>query len=148
LVDLISRSTSFFLSVGDFDYHICPYGNDSKFNGLISYLGTISGGNPHDKGIICASGSTNGNQARNVADLQTDSYFCSTNASGQWLCYDFKDQQVAVTHYILRSNGQAVNGCHLRSWVVEGSSDNVNWSELDCRKDESGLNGPNAVLQF
>jgi hypothetical protein len=120
----------------------------SAITGLISYLGKVCGGNPHDKGLICASGSTNGEQARNVADLQTDSSFCSSNGADQWLCYDFKDRRVAVTHYILRSNSGGVNGHHLRSWVVEGSSDNSKWLELDCRKDDSHLNNANAIWSF
>jgi uncharacterized Zn finger protein (UPF0148 family) len=147
-VDLISRSTSFFSVIGTFEYHLCPYGNDSKFTGLISYLAKMCGGNPHDEGIICARGSANGTQARNVADLQTDSAFCSNSAAGQWVGYDFKDMRVAVTHYILRSNPQGRGGPHLRPWVVEGSPDNKNWLELDCRKDENGLNGANSVCCF
>jgi hypothetical protein len=148
-LDLISRSTSFFSSARPVEYHICPYAKDSGFTGLIWYLAKVCGGNPHDKSIICATGSTTGGgNARNVADLQTASHFCSSDAADQWLCYDFKDQRVAVTHYILRSNGNGPNWYHLRSWVVEGSSDNSNWLELDCRKDDSHLNGENAVWSF
>jgi hypothetical protein len=151
-VDLIRRSTSLFDGGGDFSYHICPFPNKPVFEGLICYLAQCCGGNPHDKGIISATGTPYNNnsshQPQNAADLQTDSYFYSQNATDQWLCYDFKDMRVAVTHYILRSQSNAVGGHHLRSWVIEGSEDGQKWIEVDCRTNEGSLNGPKSIGHF
>jgi hypothetical protein len=117
-VDLIHRSTSLFERAGDCSYHVCPFPNRPVFEGLICHLGKRCGGNPHEKGIICATGTPFGAdsswQPQNVADLQTDSYFHSSHATGQWLCYDFKAMRVAVTHYILRS-------CERLPFAVVGS---------------------------
>jgi hypothetical protein len=151
-VDLIRHSTSLLDGGGDCVYHICPFGQKQVFEGLIHVLGQFCGGNPHDKGIICATG-TPGNdhpsyQPKNAADLQTDSYFCSRNATDQWMSYDFKDMRVAVTHYILRSNGQNTGDNHLRSWVMEGSEDGGKWVELDRRDNEGRLNGPKSICSF
>jgi hypothetical protein len=147
-ISLISRSTSFFGSEGEWNYHICPFRENAGFEGLISFLTTRIGGNPHDKGLISATGSTTVSAARNVADLQSDSCFCSNDQPNQWLCYDFKDLRVGVTHYIIRSQGGKSGVNHLRSWVIEGSEDNSNWMELDRRENDSGLNGPSLVCSF
>jgi hypothetical protein len=151
--DLISHSTPFFEAGGHFDYHILPFGNRPVFEGLICYLNERCGGNAHDKGLIRVTvSSCAGGQPQNVVDLQTDSPFISPNATDQWLCYDFKDMRVAMTHYILRSNDTGVGGQHLRSWVIEGSEDNCHWTELD-RQSSGGssggsLNGPKAACPF
>jgi hypothetical protein len=150
--DLISHSTRFFEDGGHFDYHILPFGNRPVFEGLIFHLNERCGGNAHDKSLICATGTPHGDSAgyspKNVVDLQTDSYFYSQDTTDQWLCYDFKDMRVAVTHYILRSNADGVGYRHLRSWVIEGSEDNSRWTELDRRDDASGLNGPKSICSF
>jgi hypothetical protein len=131
-----------------FDYHIFPFPEKQVFEGVISYLNKCCGQNPHDKGYICASG-TSCNElhyhAKNVADFQTNSWFHSQNEKNQWLCYDFKDMRVAITHYILRSPEASVGWYHLRSWVMEGSLDNEKWIELDCRREEQRLNGSKFV---
>jgi hypothetical protein len=151
-IDLISRSTPFFEREGTFEYDVLPFPGRDVFEGLISFLTKTNNGNPHDKGIIFAEGTPCDGQAchqpRNALDLQTDSSFYSQNAGNQWMSLDFKDMRVAVTHYILRSNGNGTSGPHLRSWVVEGSENKVDWVELDCRKDEVGLNGANKVCSF
>jgi hypothetical protein len=151
-VDLIHRSTSLFERGADCSYHVCPFRNRPVFEGLICHLGKCCGGNPHEKGIICATGTpydgSSCYQPPNVADLQTDSFFHSKNETGQWLCYDFKAMRVAVTHYILRSHNYQVNGYHLRSWVLEGSEDGSKWTEIDGRDNDSSLNGPKAIGTF
>jgi hypothetical protein len=132
--------------------HVIPFRSRAVPDGLISFLGRLCQGNPHDKNIICASGpaysNDSGCQARNATDLQTDSYFLSQNAENQNLSYDFKNMRVAVTHYFLRSIGNSVNGSHLRSWVIEVSDDGSNWKEIDRRENDNHLNGLNHSFGF
>jgi hypothetical protein len=134
------------------EYHRIPFRSDCDVDGLIRFLGRISRGNPHDKGIISAIGTAYDGQAcyqaRNVIELETDSIFCSKNAADQWVGYDFKDMRVAVTHYFLRSNGEGVGGEHLRSWVIEGSDDGSEWRELDRRENVDFLNKTNGSYVF
>jgi hypothetical protein len=134
------------------EFHLIPFRSAPIADGLISFLGRISQGNPHDKGVICATGTVYNddarNRARNATDIQTDSYFISQNAENQILCYDFKNMRVAVTHYFLRSHGNQVNDNHLRSWVIEVSEDGSNWTEIDRRVDDNHLNGPNQSFGF
>jgi hypothetical protein len=148
-IALISRSTAFFGREGDWSYHLCPFQEKAKFEGLIAFLTARSGGNPHDKGVIAVT-STNGsgNEGKNAVDLRSDLPFCSANQPNQWLCYDFKDLRVGVTHYTVRSNGCNKGSDHLQSWVVEGSEDNSKWTELDRRENDDRLNGPNSICSF
>jgi hypothetical protein len=53
-----------------------------------------------------------------------------------------------VTHDFLRSNGEGVNGRHLKSWVLEASDDGSTWKEVDRREDAKEMNGPNCSSIF
>jgi hypothetical protein len=151
-IDLISQCTSFLHPERGSDYYILPYSGLPVFDGLISFLTRKAGGNPHDNGVIVADGTAYNTDAayqpRNAANLGSDSVFYSANRPGQCLGYDFKDARVVVTHYIIRSTGNAPGWRHLRSWVLEGSKDKETWQELDRRIDEGGLNDANAVRCF
>jgi hypothetical protein len=130
-----------------FEFHAMPFRSDCEVDGLMKFLGRLCGGNPHDRGIISATGTPYDGeaccQARNATEVETDSCFFSKNDANQWLSYDFKDMRVAVTHYLLRSHGDGVGGRHVRSWVVEGSDDGNGWRELDRRENVDLLNGAN-----
>jgi hypothetical protein len=149
-VGLIARSTPFFDREGLFEYQILPFPERDVFEGLIAFLTRRYQGNPHDKGIVVADATPYNeqayNQPRNALDLDNiSSYFFSKNAKDQWMSVDFKEMRVAVTHYILRSpDGRAF----LRSWVLEGSENKVDWVELDCRKDDQGLKGKDLVCRY
>jgi hypothetical protein len=117
---------------------------------LISFLTKRAGGNPHDKELISATGSSNysSSNPRNVADLGTETWFCSDDVENQWLCYDFKGVRVSVTHYLIRTHNGSQGSWHLRSWVIEASQDGSNWTELDRRDDDTRLNGPLSICSF
>jgi hypothetical protein len=109
-----------------------------RLEGLVPFLGKAAGGNPAEKGLISATGSsTYSAPATAVADLGSDTHFCSNGAQNQWLCYDFKDLRVSVTHYLIRS----CDGWYLRSWVIEGSEDGSAWTGPDRREIDRRLNG-------
>jgi hypothetical protein len=105
-----------------------PLNEANSLDGIISYLTWKHGGNLHDQGIVAItskSGSYDNVWAlRNVADLTSGLYFCSANEPGQWVCWDFHEMRVRPTHYTIRT-------WQLKSWVVEGSLDFVNWIEID-----------------
>jgi hypothetical protein len=121
----------------------------SPFDGIVSYLTSQHGGNVHDRGIVSIS-SASGSTPKNAADLtDTQSYFCSNNVSGQWLMYDFKNLRIKPTDYSNRSDHSSqVNGIHLKSWVMEGSSDGSAREEIDRREDNNDLNGSSFIKTF
>lgn len=67
------------------------------------------------------------------------------NSDENWLLFDFKkNHQVSITAYTIRSGGSS----HPKSWRIEGSNDQKNWSTIHEIKDCSLLNRPRATHTF
>jgi hypothetical protein len=62
--------------------------------------------------------------AENVAEITSSRYFCSKNEPGQWVCWDFREMRVRLTHYTICSRS-------LKSWILEASLDGASWTEAD-----------------
>jgi hypothetical protein len=98
------------------------------------------------------------NAAKNVADLQIDSFFHSdwrkaeediTHTRNRWIGYDFKDRRIVPAHYSIRSRCDGgINGTNLKSWLIEVSMDGEDWVEVDHRENNSDLNGKNIITTF
>jgi hypothetical protein len=76
-----------------------------------------------------------GTQPEDVTDFKSDGCFRSSVDAGEWICWDFGGRHISVTHYTIQSY---VNLSHwdirdqvVKSWVVEGSLDGLNWTGLD-----------------
>jgi hypothetical protein len=114
-----------------------PMKEAKSLDGIISYLTKKHGGNVQEKGIVTITSKSVYDDPKcalkNVADLTSDSYFCSTNEPGQWVCWDFREMRVRPTHYTIRTD------C-LKSWVVEGSLDGSSWTEIDRQTDNYDFN--------
>jgi hypothetical protein len=125
----------------------------SPLEGIISRLTSEHGGNVHDRGIVRISAvdpddSRTSHHPKNVADLTaTNTYFLSRNAPNQQLIYDFQTLRVTVRHYSIRSCHVAQHH-HPRSWVIEVSSDGSKWFEIDCRENNTDLNGSSLIGTF
>jgi hypothetical protein len=111
-----------------------PLQEAKSLDGIISYLTRKHGGNVHDKGAVAITSKSVYDDpeyaVRNLADLTSGSFFYSKNEPGQWVCWDFHEMRVRPTHYTIESY------C-LKSWVVEGSLDGENWTEIDRRTDNN-----------
>jgi hypothetical protein len=115
--------------------------------GVILYLTKRHGGNVHAKGIVTIT--SNSVLAAdcgpaNVADLNPSSYFCSKDAPGEWICWDFHEMRLHPTHYRIQSR-------QIKSWVVEGSVDGANWTEIDRKTDTEDFKsrtGPPSMSSF
>jgi hypothetical protein len=118
-------------------------------DGIMTYLTKKHGGNVHDKGIVTLTSKsvdeslhrlpkkaadllhaqeTYDTLLRHVADVTDNRWFQSKDEPGQWVCWDFRDLRVRPTNYTIRSMG-------LKSWVIEGSVDGKNWTEIDRQTD-------------
>lgn len=71
----------------------------------------------------------------------TSKYFYSARTTGNWLCLEFKNYLVIPSAYTLRTGSFGTTGGHLKSWVLEGSIDNSNWTEIDQQNNCSYLKG-------
>jgi hypothetical protein len=120
------------LSEKRFRYKNFPYHEGGEFDGILSHLTKICGGNVHEKGIVNITSSSDGyNKCWQVADHGWNNYWYSNTVTNSWICFDFKDRSVSLQHYTLKSSGQ---GAHFFvQWVIEGSNDGSTWKSLDIR---------------
>jgi hypothetical protein len=111
--------------------------------GMINYLTKNYGGNVHDRNVVTVTSLSGCNRVRQVVELEGDDYYSTENTPGQWICYDFHDMRVTPRGYSIRTNGEGKNANHLRSWVIEGTTDSdvTGWAEIDQRENNSDLNG-------
>jgi hypothetical protein len=88
--------------------------------------------------------------AKNTSDLEATSYFQSAFRNKEedipytrnnWLCYNFKEKKIVRTHYTIRTHGSCSDGSHLKSWLVETSSDGKKWREVAREENNKQLNG-------
>jgi hypothetical protein len=137
-------------------------------DGIIAHLTRECGGNVHDCHVVdVTSGSfereTVGANphsgafddrddcaAKNTANLEDHSRFESAyrekkedrpRTRNNWVCYDFKEKRFVPRHYTIRTNQGGPGGAHLKSWLVETSTDGRRWQELDRQEDNEQLNG-------
>jgi hypothetical protein len=144
-------------------------------DGIIAQLTRECGGNVHDRSVVdVTSGSfekeTHGANphsgaykndpnyaAKNAADLETISCFGSASRDkkediphtrNNWICYDFKKRRIMPTHYTIRTNWGSPGYSHLKSWLVETSTDGKNWREVAREEDNDQLNGSRFIATF
>jgi hypothetical protein len=135
-------------------------------DGIIAHLTRECGGNVHDRNVIDVtsgsfeketlganphSGAYDNNPryaAKNTADLETHSHFFSAcrekedipHTRNNWICYDFKERRIVPTHYTIRTYWNGPGNSHLKSWLVETSTDGENWREVAHEEDNKQLN--------
>jgi hypothetical protein len=125
-----------------------PLKKRGNMNGIIAYLTRKCGGNVHEKGIVSITpaslGSRLDDSISKLADLRESSFFNTKNQSGPWICWDFHNLRIRPTHYSIR--GVALN--NLKSWIVEISTDGVDWTEIDRQIDSQALSGVQKTDSF
>ena len=121
-----------------------------EFNGIMRHLTEETGGNIHDNGTIeITSNSIYSNYyPRNIVDYQRNNLYYSNNQENSEICFDFKDKEIQITSYSLKSCNWGQNSDNLKSWVVEVSNDHQRWDEIDKRENNSILNGANLIGTF
>ncbi|OHS98827.1 F5/8 type C domain containing protein [Tritrichomonas foetus] len=114
---------------------------DEPLNGIFTLLRNKCGGNPHTKGIINISSSTTcANHAYQVIDPGWMSHWVTENGPDQWIKFDFKTSRMYLTHYTIKTYNYVTGGNHMRSWVVEGSTNDNDWLEIDRKQSVGDLN--------
>jgi hypothetical protein len=124
-----------------------PFTND-PFDGIAAYLRRESGKNPVSIGVIdveCLSGNP---YPEKLFDPNWKCYWSTKDAPGQWIAFKFPKHLVHLTEYTLKSANSKKGWNHLKSWVIEGSNDGENWTEIDRREDNNDLNGKGNVMTW
>jgi hypothetical protein len=124
----------------------CPFKEGRSREGIIRYLTLKHSGNVHDREIVTITSKSVYDQrpelaVRNVADLARDSSFSSKYDPGQWVRWDFGERRVRLFHYTIWSKW-------LKSWVIEGSMDGLNWAEVDRRTENDDLKVSPNIASF
>lgn len=121
----------------------------SDTNGVVYFIGTdyLTAGftNPHTSGKVVVTRINNGqgNATQLVSRAYEDSY--SGDTSGSWISIDLgAGRSLKVNHYVLC--GATTTGSYLRSWKLQGSDDNSNWTDLDTQTSNATINGANQAV--
>lgn len=120
--------------------------SNQEFNGILNFFSKKSGGKIDSEISITSSSinpSDNSSNPRNVA-YNNNNYFFSDNFVNSWICFDFKDYRVSPTNYTIKT----VGNYYPKSWVIEGSNDNVSVEILDSQNNCSRLNNCSVVCTF
>jgi hypothetical protein len=99
-----------------------------SFEGIIWHLTEKHGGNVHDKGIVAMTSKSVWDNnpkypPKQAVDLTSELFFESTNAPGQWICWDFHEMRFRPTNYTIRTRFG-------KSYIVVGSIDGENWTTI------------------
>lgn len=126
-----------------------PYKENQTFSGIIKYLKDKQLNKIEDEiNITHSSVRGNGQESSNVVLYERDDkYFCSKNLQNSWICFEFKNHQVILTDYIIKTTVWNTNW-NPKSWIVEGSLDGNTWDTLDEQKDCPYLKENNCVHKF
>lgn len=125
----------------------------NKFDGIINYLKNKSN-NKIENEIDFTSSSIfcniKVNYPINVSLFNDEkNRFISNDEPNSWINLYFKNNQVIPTKYTIKTGNQNYMGSrHLKSWVLEGSTDNQNYEILDEENNCSYLNNSGAVYTF
>lgn len=126
-----------------------PYESNKEFNGILNYLRSKSNGKIESEVNITASTYQNSHEPWYVVLYEDQSkQFFTNNTPNSWICFDFKDHKVIPTNYTCKAHDTGLNGDHPKSWVIEGSNDNKEWTVIDEQKDSDFLNGSYLVHTF
>lgn len=121
------------------------------FHGIMRYLTEQTGGNIHDNGTIEITSNSvynNDNSPRNLVDYQNDNYYESEGNKNAEICFDFKNNQIQLDSYSIKSHYSGPNNGHLKSWVIEMSNDGQNWSIVDEHLNDTILNSSSITASF
>ncbi|OHT02908.1 F5/8 type C domain containing protein [Tritrichomonas foetus] len=119
-----------------------------SFNGIMKYLSDEANQNCHLAGEVEITGSTSDhNEPYQIIDMGWNDLFFTENKANQWIMFNFKERNVKVSHYTIKTHKYPNNFPHLKMWAIEGSNDGENWDELD-RRAITVLNGANRFQTF
>lgn len=124
---------------------------NGTIDGIMKYLVKKTGGNIHDNKTIQITSNDMYSDTfgpKNLVDYDKYNFFASKNRPDCEIIFDFKDKQIEISSYSIKSIDSESNGNHLRNWVIEISNDGNIWEEIDRHEDDSSLNGSDVIKTF
>lgn len=126
------------------------------FEGIMNFLTEISGGLCTENGTVDVidtshKGELTSSQLFNYDNLYGNGSWSLCNELHGYFLVDFKEYSVNLTHYVMHaanSDDEELSPYTPKTWSVEGSNDCVNWTILDHRNNDFGLNSYNSACIF
>lgn len=130
------------------DIIISPSG-EKEFNGIINFIKKQNNNRIENKIKITSSSLRFEYPPSNVV-IYNDSQkqFRTNDSPNSWICFEFLENSIIPTSYQIRSYPFWKNENHPKTWVIEGSMDNVNWFILDSQENCAILNDSNVSHIF
>jgi hypothetical protein len=98
-------------------------------NGVFAGLNRQAKGSAARAGLIAASASTSrNNNPEFVTEHKPEGFWSTDAAPDSWIKFDFKRSDIKPIKYTIRTS---TLGGNMRSWVLEGSTDDLNWTVID-----------------
>jgi hypothetical protein len=116
-----------------------------EFEGLLSHLKQLHGGNIRSAVSIEQSSPGYGDRY-DLTNYGAQISWYTSNATNSWVRFDFKDRMVSMSSYSLKSRYDG--NCIPRSWVVEGGTNDTEWTELDRHTNDATIVGGSAFHNF
>ena len=120
-------------------------------NSIVQYLKAENNGDKILDRDLSVSGSSYDEdcEPENVL-YDNNRYFQSQSYSENgWITFNFHDRKIFLSEYTLSSYScNAGNGMHIKSWVLEGSINNDDYTQIDMQIDCDKLNGYNCTATF
>lgn len=131
-------------------YRMFKYENNEKFEGIMNFLVNESNGNVDEALNITASSDCGSSYIPQNAVIYNRKVTFQSREDDKisWICFDFKEHRVIPSDYLLKSYGCSPGMNHPKTWIIEGSNDNVSWDTLDTQDNCPHLNGNNLVHSF
>lgn len=124
------------------------------FDGIFSELNKKCHSNCHKEGVIQISGNIYHNISiigdfSSLVDYEEDSVpaYDSEDVPNSYLLFDFKENLVKISAYSIKATDNP-DPSYFTSWIVEGSTDNVEWTIIDTHSDDQRLVGRNKIDTF
>lgn len=126
---------------------------ENLFDGILSYLSQKAGGNCASKGLIhLFASTTNSGKPTNLVEYNDFTANCSWrmgNEENGFLQFDFKGKKVVLDSYSLHTPTNCGSKNHFpKSWTIEGSNNEKDWTIIDVRNDDCSLNGEDKSNNF
>ncbi|OHT12772.1 hypothetical protein TRFO_17325 [Tritrichomonas foetus] len=126
------------------------YTDEQHFRGIINELTRQVGGNVHQNKVIeITASSYHSSSPFQIADFNWNSTFWSANQPESWIKFDFLEMSVKLSGYTLKTTSGGGQGYyHMKSWIVEGSKDGIDWIEIDRQEENDDLNSSAAIKTY
>lgn len=123
---------------------------NNQFQGIINYLRMLSNDEIETEIQVTSSSVLSEEYVPSNTIVFDDpkKHFFSANVSNSWICFNFLNHQIIPSTYTIMSGPYSQNDGHQKSWVIECSNDEDDWTIVDEQQDCSFLNDYNAVHTF